>query len=84
MNIIAAGEIKRRGISAVDKLAEDGPVHVVKESRVQYVVMSESDYQQMINDLADARLAAAEADGAAKRVRRGSAAQLMREIRKGE
>lgn len=83
MNIISAGEIKRRGISAVDKVAENGPVHVIKESRPQYVVMSESDYQQMLNDLADARLAASDADVQAGRVRRGTAAQLMREIRKG-
>ena len=84
MNIISAQEIKRRGISAVDHLAAEGPVHVVKDSRAQYVVMSESDYRQMINDLADARLAASEADLKAGRVRRGSAAQLMREIREAE
>lgn len=83
MNIISAGEIKRRGISAVDKAAENGPVHVIKESRAQYVVMSESDYRQMLDDLADARLAASEADLKAGRVQRGSAAQLMRAIQKG-
>ena len=83
MNFISAGEIKRRGISAVDEAAKTGPVHVVKESRPQYVVMSESDYQQMLSDLADARLAASEADVKAGRIRRGTAAQLMREIQKG-
>ena len=83
MNTIPAGEIKRRGISAVDKAAENGPVHVIKESRPQYVVMSEADYQQMLNDLADARLASSDADLQAGRIRRGTAAQLMREIRKG-
>ena len=83
MNIISAGEIKRRGISAVDDAVKNGPVHVIKESRPQYVVMSESDYQQMLNDLADARLASSDADLQAGRIRRGSAAQLMREIRKG-
>ncbi len=83
MNTIPAGEIKRRGISAVDKATENGPVHVIKESRPQYVVMSESDYQQMLNDLADARMASSDADLQAGRVRRGTAAQLMREIQKG-
>ena len=83
MNTISAGEIKRRGISAVDDAAKNGPVHVIKESRPQYVVMSESDYQQMLSDLADARLASSDADLQAGRIRRGSAAQLMREIRKG-
>jgi PHD/YefM family antitoxin component YafN of YafNO toxin-antitoxin module len=83
MNIISASEIKRRGISAVDQAAQNGPVHVVKENRAQYVVMSEKDYLQMINDLAEARLAASDADLNAGRVRRGTAAQLMREIKKG-
>lgn len=83
MNIISAGEIKRRGISAVDKPVENGPVHVIKESRAQYVVMSESDYRQMLNDLAEARLAASDADLKAGRIQRGSAAQLMHAIRKG-
>ncbi len=82
MNTISAGEIKRRGISAVDKAAENGPVHVIKESRLQYVVMSEADYQQLLTDLSTARVQAAEADLKAGRVRRGTAAQLMREIRK--
>ena len=84
MNTIPAGEIKRRGISAVDEAMKSGPVHVIKESRPQYVVMSEPDYQQMLEDLAEARLASSESDLKAGRVRRGSAAQLMREIRKGD
>ena len=84
MNIISAGEIKRRGISAVDDVSDKGPVHVIKESRPQYVVLSESDYQQLLSDLADARLASSDADLQAGRVRRGTATQLMREIRKGD
>ncbi len=84
MNIISASEIKRRGISAVDRAAQEGPVHVVKESRVQYVVMSEGDYREMMNDLAEARLAASEADLKAGRIRRVTAAQLMREIKRGK
>ena len=80
MNIIPASEIKRRGISAVDAAAQDGPVHVVKESRIQYVVLSAKDYEQMMNDLAEARLAASEADVKAGRIHRGSAAQLLKAI----
>ena len=84
MNTIPAGEIKRRCSSAVDDVSDKGPVHVIKESRPQYVVLAESDYQQLLSDLADARLASSDADLQAGRVRRGTAARLMREIRKGD
>ena len=84
MNMIPAQEIKRRGISAVDEVVGRGPVRVVKNNRPSYVIMTESDYDQMVTDLAEARLAASEADLKAGRVRRGTAADLMREIRRGE
>jgi len=83
MNIIAAQEIKRRGIGAVDKALAHGPVRVVRSNRPQYVVLSEEDYESLLDDLAEARLAASEADWKAGRGRRGSAAQLMAELRKG-
>ena len=38
MNSIPAKEIKRRGISAVDKLLKKGPVHVIKNNRPAYVI----------------------------------------------
>ena len=40
MNIIAAQEIKRRGMAAVDSLITNGPVQVLKSNRPRYVVMS--------------------------------------------
>ena len=48
MNTIPAQEIKRRGISALDELLKDGPVHVIKNNRPSYVVMSEDDYARLI------------------------------------
>ena len=66
-------EIKRRGLSVVDEALADGPVHLVKSNRAQYVVMWEQDYQQLMNDLAEARLAASDADLREGRVRRGDA-----------
>lgn len=84
MNTISAGEIKRRGMSAVDEAAKQGPVHVVKGNQARYVVMTEEDYEQMIGDLAAVRLAASEDDLQAGRVRRGTASQLLREIRRGK
>ena len=44
MNSIPAQEIKRLGISAVDEALRLGPVHVVKNNRPRYVVLTEEDY----------------------------------------
>jgi len=48
MNNVPAQEIKRRDISAVDKALQQGPVHIIKNNRPQYVVLSEERYQQML------------------------------------
>ena len=82
MNMIAAQEIKRRGMAAVDHLLEQGPVRIVKNNRPRYVVMSETEFDLMMSDLAEARLAASEADLKAGRVRKGTAARLMAVLRK--
>ena len=83
MSTLPVQEIKRRGMSAVDEALSDGPVHLVKQNRAAYVVMSESDYQSLISDLAEARLAASEMELKAGRVRRGSARELMKELASG-
>ncbi|MBI3985665.1 MAG: prevent-host-death protein [Lentisphaerae bacterium] len=83
MNAVAAQEIKRRGIAAVDSLIAQGPVRIVKSNRPRYVIMTDADYETMLGDLAEARLAASEADVKVGRVRRGTAAQLIRELHKG-
>ena len=80
MSTIPVQEIKRRGMSAVDEALEDGPVHLVRSNRAEYVVMSESDYQQLMNDLAEARLTASEMDLKSGRVHRGSVKKLMRRL----
>ena len=82
MNMIAAQEVKRRGISAVDDLLAQGPVQIVKNNRPRYVVISEKEYETLMTDLAEARLTASEADVNAGRVHRGSSATLMAELRK--
>ncbi len=48
MNSIPAQDIKRRGISALDKLLEGGPVHVIKNNRPCYVVLTEADYARLV------------------------------------
>ena len=47
MKSILEQEIKRRGISAVDALLDDGPVQVIKNNRPRYVVMSVDAYERM-------------------------------------
>jgi PHD/YefM family antitoxin component YafN of YafNO toxin-antitoxin module len=80
MNMLAAQEIKRCGIGAVDGLIGSGPVFVIKNNRPQYVVLREEDYSGLLSELAEARLAASESDLAAGRVRRGASARLMKEL----
>ena len=48
METIAAQDIKRRGIGAVDKALKEGAVHVIKNNRPQYVVVSEERYKELI------------------------------------
>ena len=48
MNVIPAQEIKRRGIAAVEKHLADGDLHVIKNNKPQYVVLSEERYQELI------------------------------------
>jgi PHD/YefM family antitoxin component YafN of YafNO toxin-antitoxin module len=80
MSLVSVQEIKRRGMSSVDEALKEGPVHLVRSNRAEYVVMTENDYQELMTDLADARLAASEMDLRAGRVRRGNATELMEEL----
>ncbi|MDQ6998731.1 MAG: hypothetical protein Q9M17_08450 [Mariprofundus sp.] len=83
MNTIPALEIKRRGISIVDDQLESGPVHIIKNNRPQYVVMSEDRYQSMMGDLNEAwelRIKASLEEAVAGQSRRGTADALIREI----
>jgi len=83
VNTIPALEIKRRGISVVDDQIESGPVHVIKNNRPQYVVMSEDRYQSMMEEMNEAwelRIKASLEEVVAGQTRQGSADALIREI----
>jgi len=82
MNTVPAQDIKRCGISAVDKALETGPVYVVKSNRAAYVVLREEDYHEMLNDYADLFIALSEEDVQAGRVKRGSADKLLKAVAK--
>ena len=57
MNIISAQELKRRGIAAVDDVIAKGDVHVIRNNQPQYVVLSESRYQELVAEAQEAYLA---------------------------
>jgi len=83
VNTISALEIKRRGISIVDEQIECGPVHVIKNNRPQYVVMTEDGYQSLMEEMNEAwelRIKASLDEAAAGQARRGTADELIREI----
>ena len=54
MSSIPAQDIKRRGISAVDEALRDGPVHVIKNNRPSYVVLTEAAYAELLQSSQDA------------------------------
>jgi PHD/YefM family antitoxin component YafN of YafNO toxin-antitoxin module len=83
MNTIPAQEIKRRGIAAVDDLIAMGDVHVIRNNRPEYVVLSEARYAELVAEAEKAYLARVKAsldDVKAGRVKRGSAADLIKDL----
>jgi PHD/YefM family antitoxin component YafN of YafNO toxin-antitoxin module len=84
MNTLPAQEIKRRGISAVDKSLKKGAVHIIKNNEPQYVVLSEERYQELIaaeDEAYIARVRASLEDVKAGRVRKfKNAAELLKAI----
>ena len=87
MNSVPAQEIKRCGISAVDEALAQGPVHIIKNNRPQYVVLSEEDYRELLDAREEAGLARIKAsleDARAGRVtRHDSVDALMRSLESG-
>lgn len=47
MNTIAAHELKRQGVTAIEKLLSKGPVHVIKRNRPVFVALSEDEYERL-------------------------------------
>lgn len=84
MNTIPAQEIKRRGIAAIDALIAQGDVHLIRNNRPEYVVLTEARYQEMVAEAEDAYVARVKAsleDVKAGRVRRfASADELLQAL----
>ena len=47
-NTITVGEIKRRGMAAIETALRRGPVHLIKRNRRAAVILSEQQYQQIL------------------------------------
>jgi PHD/YefM family antitoxin component YafN of YafNO toxin-antitoxin module len=84
MNVVPAQEIKRRGIAAVDEALTQGPVHIIKNNRPQYVVLTEERYNELLEaqeEAALARIKASLEDARAGRVtRHDSVKALMKRL----
>ena len=57
MNSIPIQEIKRRGLKAVDDLLVEGDVHVIRNNKPEYVVLTEERYQALVAEAEEAYLA---------------------------
>ena len=57
MNSIPVQEIKRRGMKAVDDLLAEGDVHVIRNNKPEYVVLTEERYQALVAEAEEAYLA---------------------------
>jgi PHD/YefM family antitoxin component YafN of YafNO toxin-antitoxin module len=47
MNAIAANELKRHGILAVEQLLVNGPVHIIKRNQPVCVILTEAEYEKL-------------------------------------
>jgi hypothetical protein len=80
---IAAREIKRRGIGAVDQALKEGPVHIIRNDRPTYVVLDEAQYAELLAAQQEAYVAGVKealADAVAGRVREVTAEILIDEL----
>lgn len=83
MNTVPAQELKRRGLAALDDLIAKGDVHLIRNNRPEYVVLTEARYSELLAEAEEACVARVKAsleDLKAGRVWRGSAADLIKEL----
>lgn len=81
-NTLAAGELKRRGLAAIEEKLKRGPVHVIRRNKPAAVVLSEEEFADLVNEAEQSWIAASLADVQEGRVRRGTVADLLAELRR--
>ncbi|MGH2583532.1 MAG: prevent-host-death protein, partial [Dehalococcoidia bacterium] len=70
--------------SVVDKILEEGPVHVIKNDEPRYVIMTEAHYEELVDAFHEATVAGvkeAMAEVRTGRALKTSAEELIREFR---
>ncbi len=73
-------EVKRRGLSALNKSLEQGPVWVISNNRPKYVVLFAEDFRRLSHDAFVRDCRDAEAEYAAGLGERTTANDLMAEV----
>ena len=81
-NTLAAGELKRRGLAAIEEKLEHGPVHVIRRNKPAAVVLSEEEFAELVGSAERGWIDASLADVREGRVYRGTAAKLLAELRR--
>lgn len=80
---IPAAEIRRRGISAIDKALKRGPVHILRDNAPAYVIMAEDHFRELSDRYRKSyisRLRRSLKDVKGGRVRRVTAQTLIDEL----
>ena len=80
---IPASEIRRRGMSAVDKALKRGPVHVLRDNEPAYVIMAEDQFRELSDRYRKSyisRIRRSLKDVKTGRVRRVTAQRLIGEL----
>ena len=81
--MIPARELKRRGISSVDDLLADGPVHVIRNDQPRYVILTEDQYLELLDGYEEAtrsRIKDSLEDIRQGRVKGGTAETVIRDL----
>jgi PHD/YefM family antitoxin component YafN of YafNO toxin-antitoxin module len=79
LNTVAAQDLKRRGVIAIEERLVAGPVHIIKRNRPLCVVLSETDYRELVEEASASRLAASLADVREGRVKAATAREIVDE-----
>ena len=80
MRTVPAREIKRRGIGVVDAFLCEGPVHVIRNDRPSYVILTEEQYEELVEAMEEAIVARVKAsleDVKAGRIQRYESVQEL-------
>lgn len=79
-NTLAAGELKRRGLAAIEERLARGPVHIIRGNRPAVVALSEGDFAELVAEAERSWIAESVRDLREGRVRHGSVSDLLAEL----